>query len=70
MEGAMQSGEFSGKFLKPTEAFSVQHFNHAELNRFAPEIFVGLLVLVAVGLAVHFVLGRISARRRKSEGRE
>jgi hypothetical protein len=70
MGGAMQGGDFSGKFLNPTEAFSVQHFNYADLNRFAPEIFVALLALVAVGLALHFVLSRLAARRSKKEDRK
>jgi hypothetical protein len=67
-EAWMQGGDFSGKFLTPTEAFSVQHFNYADLNRFAPEIFITLVALVAAGLALHFVLSRLAARRNRKAG--
>ena len=61
----MESGTFTGKFLKPSEAFSVQHFNHVDLNRLAPEILVGLVVAAVVGLVAHFVVSMLKKKGAK-----
>lgn len=64
----MQDGDFSGKFLKPSEAFSVQHFNHVELNRLGPEIFFGFVVLAVVALLIHFLVSTLPGLRKKKGG--
>lgn len=61
----MESGTFTGKFLKPSEAFSVQYFNHVDLNRLAPEILVGLVVAAVVGLVAHFVASMLKRKGAK-----
>jgi hypothetical protein len=61
----MEGGDFTGKFIKPTEAFAVQHFDQADLNRLAPEILIGIVVLAIIGLLVHFVVSTLPARRKK-----
>jgi hypothetical protein len=65
----MQGANFSGKFLKPKEAFSVQHFNYVELNRLGPEIFFGFVALAVIALLIHFMVSTLP-RLRDKKGRE
>lgn len=52
----MAEAVFTGKFQKPTEAFAVQRLDPTDLNRLTSDVFFWFVVVVVVGLAIHFVL--------------
>jgi Ni/Fe-hydrogenase 1 B-type cytochrome subunit len=56
---------FTGKFLKPAEVFAVQHLDPTHLHRLAPEVFYWIVVIVAVGLAIHFIVASLPGLLRK-----
>jgi len=65
----MSEAVFTGKFLKPVEAFALQPLNHTDLNRLGLEVFLGIIVLAGIALAIHFLLQRYPDLFRKKERR-
>ncbi|MBM3582057.1 MAG: hypothetical protein FJX37_08845 [Alphaproteobacteria bacterium] len=61
------SESFTGKFLKPTEAFAVQNLDPTHLNRLGPEVLIWFLAAAVVGLAVHFLTQTVPGMRRKEQ---
>lgn len=61
----ISDGVFTGKFLRPTEAFALQQFNHTDLNRLGSDFFLWIIVLAGVALAIHFLLQRYPDLFRK-----
>lgn len=65
----MSEAIFTGKFLKPVEAFALQPLDHTDLNRLGLEVFLGIIVLAGIALVIHFVLQRFPNLIRKKERR-
>lgn len=57
--GKMAEAVFTGKFLKPVEAFAVQHFDAIDLNRLTPNILFWIGAVVVVILAIHFLVSTL-----------
>ena len=66
----MGPGEFSGKFAKTVEAFTVQSLDPTDLNRLASDALFWLVVLTGAFLAVHFVFSALPGLKgaRSEEG--
>jgi hypothetical protein len=60
---------FTGKFLKPAEAFVLQNLDPTHLNRLTPSVLLWLVVLTVAGLAIHFLLQALPGFVRKKEQR-
>jgi cytochrome b subunit of formate dehydrogenase len=63
----MAEATFTGKFQKPAEAFAVQHLDPIDLNRLASDVLFWIVVVVAVGLAVHFLFSSLPDLFRRKE---
>ena len=61
----MSEAIFTGKFLKPVEAFALQPLDHTDLNRLGSDFFLWIIVLAGVALAIHFLLQRYPDLIRK-----
>ncbi len=66
----MGAGEFSGKFAKTVEAFTLQSLDPTDLNRLASDALFWIVVLTGAFLAVHFVFSALPGLKgaRSEEG--
>lgn len=58
---------FTGKFQKPAEAFAVQHLDPTDLNRLASDVLFWIVVIVAAGLAIHFLFSSLPGLFRRKD---
>jgi hypothetical protein len=61
----MDDPVFTGKFLQPAEAFSLQNLDPTHLYRLPNNLLFWLLVFTVLGLMVHFALSSVSGLRKK-----
>jgi hypothetical protein len=59
----MEGPVFTGKFLKPAEAFSLQDFDPTHLYRLPENLLFWLLVFTAICLGIHFALSSFPGLR-------
>ena len=66
----MGAGEFSGKFQKTVEAFTLQSLDPTDLNRLASDALFWVVVLTGAFLAVHFFFSALPGLKgaRSEEG--
>lgn len=62
----MTVATFTGNFVKPAEAFTLQHFDYSGLNRLAPELFLWMIILVGAFFVIHFVFSVFIKSKRKA----